>query len=155
MDDAIEYRDGKSFLENEADTQIPRTRAAHREIVHGAVDGEATDVAAGKEQGTDDVRVGGEGEACAGERCGERGAVVARGEGGIVERGREEAVDQLLGEFSAATVREENFRRAVRRSRARKRRRFGHGARVPVCGRRNKRGGADVCAADAAQRAAY
>src|SRR5213079_2654943 len=61
--DAIQVGKREAFLEDERRGQVQGPRAGHREIVHGAVNGEVADVAAGEEERRDDVRVGGEGEA--------------------------------------------------------------------------------------------
>ena len=49
LEDASQILDRESLFENEAGGEIERTRAAHREVVDRAVDGEPSDVAAGKE----------------------------------------------------------------------------------------------------------
>ena len=61
--------------------KIKRLRPGHRQIVHRAEDRQFADIAAGKEQRTDDERVGGEGEFLAADF--EDGAVVGR----VVGRG--------------------------------------------------------------------
>ena len=74
LDDAAQIVDGQAFFEDERGGEIQRLRAAHGQIVDGAVDGEAADVAAGKEDRRDHEGVGGEGEARAAD--GEHGLVV-------------------------------------------------------------------------------
>ena len=57
--DALKVGERKAFLENEACAQVKGLRTAHRHVVDGAADGEASDVAPGEEEGLDDMRVAG------------------------------------------------------------------------------------------------
>ena len=49
VEHASQVLDGETFFENETGGEVERARAAHGEVVDRAVDGEAADVAAGKE----------------------------------------------------------------------------------------------------------
>ena len=69
----------------------------------GAVDGQAADVAAGKEQRRDHVRVGGDHHAAGRHR--DLRAVVARAQPFVVERAHEELVDELRRGPAAAAMR--------------------------------------------------
>ena len=58
--DPDQVGDREAFLQDEAGGQVERGRPRHRQVVHGAVNGQVTDVPAGKEQRGDHIRVGGE-----------------------------------------------------------------------------------------------
>ena len=100
-DDAAEQCGLEALLEDEGGAEEGRPRPAHREIVDGAVDGEAADVAAGEDERPDDVGIGGHGE-----RTGEiePRAVVTAGEFRAVEGGAEDRVEQPLGRPAAAAM---------------------------------------------------
>ncbi len=60
LHDALQHLHRQALFDDEAGAEELRTRAAHREVVDGAVHGQRADVAAGKEQRPHDVGVGGE-----------------------------------------------------------------------------------------------
>ena len=76
LHDAPQRLHRQAFFQDEACAQEARPRAAHRQVVHRAVDGQRADVAAGKEQRPHDVGIGRERQA-AGARLEDR-AVVPR-----------------------------------------------------------------------------
>ena len=63
LHDAPEIRHRQAFFEDEADGKMMWARAAHREVVNRAVNGQFPDVSAGKEDGADDIRVRAESDA--------------------------------------------------------------------------------------------
>ena len=87
LDHAAQVLDGQALFENERRGEIERARSAHGEIVHRAVDGEAADVAAGKEDRRDHEGVCGEGQARAADRRGPPGRPACRGLG-LLNAGR-------------------------------------------------------------------
>ena len=58
----LQVGERQSLLEDEGGRQEERPRAADRQVVDGAVHGQAADVAAGEEERTDHERVGREGD---------------------------------------------------------------------------------------------
>src|SRR5262249_53480567 len=72
--DKREVLSRKSFFDDEGSRKIKRLRAAHREIIDRAMNGEFADIAARKENRFDDVGICAEGEFSA--VHGEHGAVV-------------------------------------------------------------------------------
>ena len=100
---AAERFHGQALFEDEACAEIRRPGPGHRQVVDGAADGQLADVAAGEEQGVDDVAVGGEGQA--GTVGGQHGAVV-RGRG---EADRQRPRTAVRGERDAERRQEEPF----------------------------------------------
>ena len=101
---AIEIGERKALLDDEAGGEIERTRAAHGDVVDGAVDGERADVAAGKEQRRDHERIGRHHHAAG--RDIEGGLVVAARQHRVVEGRAENLLDQLLHGAAARAMRE-------------------------------------------------
>ena len=81
-------------------------RAAHGEIVDGAVDGEIADRPAGKNQRAHDKRISRKGQPRTIDR--QNRAVVPLFEHGIAERGHKNLFDELMGQPSAAAVRQDD-----------------------------------------------
>jgi hypothetical protein len=98
----------ETFFDNESAAQIKRPRAAHREIIHRAVNRHRADVAAGKEQRTHDVGIGRHGKPA--RRNVELCRVMARVEDRIAERLAEHVLQQLMHQLPAAPVRHQNVR---------------------------------------------
>ena len=96
----------ESFFENESCAQVERARAAHREIVHRAIDGEIADIAAGENQGADNEGIRGEGQARSIYR--DDRAIMPLLEHGIAEGRHEDFFDELMSEASAAAMREDD-----------------------------------------------
>ncbi len=115
LDHPAQGRDRQAFFEDEADAQAFGARAAHGEVVDGAVDGERADVAAGKEQRPHDIGIGREGGRAVDRQ---HGAVVAAVEFRIVERRANHVVDQAGHRPAAAAVGELDRFAVVRRGRA-------------------------------------
>ena len=92
----------ETFLEDERRREIQWPRAAHGEIVDRAMDGDAADVSAGKEDGRDDEGIGREREARIADF--EDGLVVELVERGIAEGGKKNLVDEVRGELASAAV---------------------------------------------------
>ena len=63
LNDATEVVHRKPFLGDEGHGKILGSRPAHREVVNRSVNRQCPDVATGKEDGTDDIRIGAEGDA--------------------------------------------------------------------------------------------
>ena len=131
LDDAAEIVDRQAFFEDERGGEIERLRAAHREVVDGAVDGETADVAAGKEDRRDDKGVGGEGEARVAD--GEHGLIVELVEHGIAEGGQKDFVDEVGGELAAAAMAEHDLLVLVDRDGAGAEQRRDGGLRLRCC----------------------
>ena len=93
FDYALQLFCKKSFFENKSRRQVERPRAAHREIVYGAVDGQAADVAAGEENWRHHERVGREGQARAVDV--EDGLVIQLVQYRIGERRKKNLLDEL------------------------------------------------------------
>ena len=62
LHDAPEILHRQTFLQNETGREIKRARAAHGEIVNGAMNGQLADVAAREKNRADDKRIGAEGQ---------------------------------------------------------------------------------------------
>ena len=107
LHDAPEIVHRQAFLENEADREIQRPRAAHGEIVDRAVDGQLADVAAGKKDRADDVGIGAEGQAVRAD--GKNRAVVQRLEQVVAKLRQHDFLDQLLAQLAAAAVGEHDL----------------------------------------------
>ena len=90
------------LFEDEAAAQVDRTRAAHRQIVHRAVDRQRTDVAAGKEQRMHDVGIRGESQPRAAQF--KDRAVVPRLRQRAVEGRQNHLLDQLVHQLAAAAM---------------------------------------------------
>ena len=67
LDDPPQRLHRQAFFQDQRRAEIERPRAAHGQIVHRAVDGERADIAAGKEQRSDNVGIGREGQPGAGD----------------------------------------------------------------------------------------
>jgi hypothetical protein len=105
--------DGDALLDDHRAGKIQRLRAADREIVDRSANGELADVAARKEQGIDDKRVGRERQLIAmhGERGKiEAGLILQHGRRGPVEGRDEHVVDQVLHCLAAAAMRQCHLR---------------------------------------------
>lgn len=100
--DPPQVLDREALLQDETGRQVQRPGPAHRKVVHGAVDGEVADVAAGEEQRGDHVGVGREREPRAAR--GEDRAVLQRFEQRVAERVEEHRLDQRLGRLAARAV---------------------------------------------------
>jgi hypothetical protein len=100
--DPADHRQLDTLLENEAAGQVRRLRAAHREVVDRAVDGEVPDAAAREEQRLHDERVGRERQPRLAQR--EHRRVRQALEHRVGERRQEEVLDQLARHLSAAPV---------------------------------------------------
>ena len=87
LHDAPQVVHGQALLEDEAGRQGQRPRPAHGQVVDRAVHRQRADVAAREEERADHEGVGGEGQAAAGHV--EHGAVVARVQRRVAERGQE------------------------------------------------------------------
>ena len=107
LDDAPEIFHRQSFFQDKAGREIKRARSAHREIVHRSVDGEFSDVAAGKKDRTDHERIGAERDAFAVQR--KNCAVVEWLEQFVAKLRQHHLFDQLVTQFSAAAVSEDNL----------------------------------------------
>ncbi len=90
-----------------AAAEIERTRAAHRQIVHRAVDREPANIAAGEEDGRNHERIGREGEARTVDL--EHRLIVELVQQRIAERRQEHLFDQLRGKLAAAAVPEHDL----------------------------------------------
>ena len=97
----------QAFLEDEADREMQRARAAHGEIVDRAVDGQLADVAAREKDRADDVGIGAEGEPRVAD--GKERAVVKRFEQVVAELRQDDVLHQLLAQLAAAAVREDDL----------------------------------------------
>ncbi len=104
--DAAQIGEGEAFFQDEGGAQSERPRAAHGQIVDGAVHGERADIAAAKEQRLDHEGIGGEGEARAGDL--EHRLVFQAGKHGVGESGEEDVAQQLGAELAAAAVAEQH-----------------------------------------------
>src|SRR5262249_19678221 len=82
--------------------------ARHGEVVDRAVDSERTEISAGKEHRAHDVGICRESEALA---CSLKyGGIVLQGQERIAKAGQDEFADQLVHQFAAATVSQEDVR---------------------------------------------
>ena len=105
--------DRHAFLDDRRAGEIERPRAADREIVDRAADGELADVAAGEDQRIDDEGIGGEGEPVAVSReiaKIEARLILERRQRRIVEGPDEDVVDQVLHRLAAAAMGERHGR---------------------------------------------
>ncbi len=102
--DALEIGERESLLDDEAGGKIKRARAAHGDVVDGAVDGERADIAAGEEQRRDHKRIGRHHHAPG--RHVEGSLIVAARQHRIVEGRTENLLDQLLHGAAARPMRE-------------------------------------------------
>ena len=93
---------GQAFFQNECRRQIERARSTHGQIVHCAVDGQASDVAAGKEDRRDHERIGGESQA--GTVDLQDRLIIELIQHGIGESRQEYFLDQLSAELAATAV---------------------------------------------------
>ncbi len=107
FDDATQVVSGQAFFKNERRGQIERARAAHGKIVHGAIDREPADVAAGEEDRRDHEGIGRERKACTVDR--DNCLVVEFVENRVLERGKKNLIDQLGGQLAAASMAENDF----------------------------------------------
>ena len=109
-DDAVEIGEREPLFQHEGCGEIERARARHGHVVDRAMDRERADVAAGKEQRRDDMRVGGHDETPC---CHvEGGLIVALGEVGVAEMAMEEIADEFGGGPPPAAM--DHFDRAAR-----------------------------------------
>lgn len=105
LGDPAELGELGALLQDEGGRQVARCRTHHGQVVHGSVDREVTDAAAGEEQGTHDEGVGGEGHPRAAERDdgGVPHGVPQLGRGGrVLECRQEQVLDELRGHRAAA-----------------------------------------------------
>ena len=79
---------GEALFKDEGCRKIERTRATHSKIVDRAMNSQATDITAGKEDRRNDEGIGGEGEACAAD--GQQSLIVKLIENGIGECGKKD-----------------------------------------------------------------
>ncbi len=146
---AAEILHREPLLEDERERERDRVRAAHGEVVDGPVHRELADVAAGEEDGGDDVRVGRERDTRAASHREDRG-VVEPLEGRVPERGDEELLDEAGREQAAAAVADQDPIAGWEWQRARAERSRGHvrGHRFLRArhGRDPRGGGAGGCA---------
>jgi hypothetical protein len=103
LDDARQIGERQALFEDEAGSQIERRRAEHGDVVDRAVDRQATDIAAGKEQRRNDMPVGGHHQPA--RRYGHHRAVVALPEKVVAEMLGEQLLDQLCHGPAAAAMR--------------------------------------------------
>ena len=132
-----EHRQLQALLEDEAGAESDRFRSRHRDVVDGAVDRQVADAAAGEEQRSDHVGVGGEGQTSAtGVVEHELGRIeqllglAGVGAVGAIrrpERREEQVLDQLGRQATAATVAEHDPVVVPQRQRARPVARIGQG----------------------------
>ncbi len=101
--DAFEIAERKAFLQHEGGGKVKRPRPGHGHVVDGAMHRKRADIAARKEQGRDDMRVGAHDHAAG--RDLEGGLVVGLGKPLIVEMAVEERADQLGGRPAARAMR--------------------------------------------------
>ncbi len=98
----------ESLLEDHREAQRERPRAAHGEVVDGAVDGQLADRAAREAQGLDDEAVGREGQP---RTAGlDRRDIGERLQSRRGECGHEDALDQRLRGLAAGAVRHRDVR---------------------------------------------
>ena len=116
LDDHAELSQREAFFQDQSDAEVAGDRAAHGDVVHGAVDGEFPDVPAGEEAWADDERVGGERDRTA--RV-EDGRVGEFRQFAVTERRHEEMLDQLRGELATSAVAHHDRRVISQRHRAR------------------------------------
>src|SRR5690606_25709627 len=102
-EDPVQGAQGQPLLEDQRKRQGDGTCAADHEVVDGAVHGERTDVASRKEDGAHHVGVGGEGDLFA-QRRGEDRLIVEGAKEWVVEGGEDVALEEAMGELSAAAV---------------------------------------------------
>src|SRR4029077_9215479 len=107
LDDAPEIFHRKTFLQDKAGREIKRARSTHREIVYRPVNGEFSDIASGKKDRTDHERIGAERDAFAVQR--KNCAVVEWLEQVVAKLRQYHLFDQLVTQFSATAVREDNL----------------------------------------------
>src|SRR5581483_3117365 len=107
LNDAPEIGQRQALLKDERGRKIKRARAAHREVVDGAVDGQFADVATGKENWIDHKRVGAESEPGAIQR--KHRAIVQGIEQIVFELRQDHFLNQLLGKFRATAVGQDDF----------------------------------------------
>ena len=103
---APEFVHRKPFFDDEGGAQKQRRCAAHRQIVHRAVNGERADVAAGKEQRLYDEGIGGDGQTLAVHI--DDGLVIQTRQHRILERRQEDVANQLGAQLAAAAVAQQN-----------------------------------------------
>src|ERR1035441_10528423 len=99
---APEFIHREALFDDEGGAQKQRRCAAHRQIVHRAVNGERTDVAAGKEQWLHYEGIGGDGETLAVHihDC----LVIQARQHRILKRRQEDVANQLGAQLAAAAV---------------------------------------------------
>ena len=115
-DDPPQVGDREALLDHEPGRQPQRPRAAHREVVHGAVDRQLADVAAGELERVHDVAVGREREP---PDPADDGRVAELGERVVAELREEERLDEVAGRLAAGAVRERDQLVPERRRRLR------------------------------------
>ena len=113
-DHAAERFHRQALFEDEACAEIRRPGSGHRQVVDGPVDGQFADVAAGEEQGVDDVAVGGEGQAA---RLGGQHRAVVRWRGKRGERREERGEGGRDALTLTLSRRERGFRTRQRQAR--------------------------------------
>ncbi len=111
---------GKSLFENEPGAQEQRLRAAHRQIVHGAVHRQRSDIAAREKQRLDHEGVGGESHPRSADL--ENRLIVQAVQDGIRKQRQEHVAQQLGAQPSPAAVAEHDPLDWLQRRRASKRR---------------------------------
>lgn len=105
-----------AFLQDETAGEVGGPGSAHGQVVDGAVDREVADAAAGEEQRSHDVRVGGEGQPGAAQR--HHGRVGQLRQHVAPVAGREDVLDQFGRECPAAAVAHHHPRLVAQRCRA-------------------------------------
>ena len=100
--DAAQRFGGKSFFQNESRAQEQRPRAAHGQIVDGAVHGERPDVTAGEEQRLYHERIRRKGHARAADL--DDGLVVHAVEHGVGEQRQKDIAQKFGAQPAAAAV---------------------------------------------------
>ena len=105
-DDCAQRVHLQAFFQNESGAQVERACATHGEIVDRAIDCEIADVAAGKNQRAHNERIGRKRQARAVDR--QHRAIVPLLERVVREGGHENLFDELMGQASAAAVREDD-----------------------------------------------
>jgi hypothetical protein len=86
---------------------MPTPRAAHGEVVHGAVDRQVADRPTREDQRADDVRVRGKGQARAADP--DDRAIVPGGQLRVEELGQKDLLNELLAQLAPAAMRQQHL----------------------------------------------
>ncbi len=102
VDHLPQDRNCQAFFEDEPGAEIKRVRTSHGQVVDGAVNGQAADVASGKDNGIDDIAVGGHGERGGHHR--QQGAVIHFREKWVGEGFNKKLADEFVSGAAAAAM---------------------------------------------------